>query len=57
MKRWVTVLSIKGFDVKVLDGAEAGDCQDYIIEPPLGEGLTYGTIDEAVKAIAGAKGE
>ncbi len=57
MKRWVTVLSIKGFDIKVLDGADAGDCQDYIIEPPLGEGHTYGTIDEAVKAIAGAKGE
>ncbi|GIP58691.1 hypothetical protein [Paenibacillus woosongensis] len=53
-KVWRTVLSIKGFDIKILDGAESGDCPDYIIDPPLGEGHTYPTISDAVKAITGS---
>lgn len=52
-KIWKVVMSIKGFDIKFLDGAEAGDCHDYIIDPPLGEGHTYPTIVDAVKAITG----
>lgn len=46
-------MSLKGFDIRILDGAGADDCHDYIIEPPLGEGHTYGTIGAAVQAITG----
>ncbi len=51
MKHWVTVACHKGYEVKTLDGAEAGDEMDYIIEPVIEEGRTYKTVGEAFEAI------
>ncbi|MCY7561586.1 hypothetical protein [Paenibacillus macerans] len=52
-REWETVLTINGFEIKMLNGAEVGDCQDYIIEPALGKGHTYATVADAIKAITG----
>ncbi|GIP08808.1 hypothetical protein J1TS5_09780 [Paenibacillus macerans] len=52
-KEWETVFTTNGFEIKMLNGAEDGDCQDYIIEPTLGEGHTYATVADAIKAITG----
>lgn len=52
-KQWKTVMRIKGFEIKVLDGAGEDDCHDYIIDPPLAEGHSYATVADAVKAITG----
>ncbi|WP_148466791.1 hypothetical protein, partial [Paenibacillus senegalimassiliensis] len=51
MKQWTTVMSFKGYDIQILDGAEAGDIQGYMIDPPLAPSKTYPTIDAAVKDI------
>lgn len=52
MKQWITVMTFKGYDIRILDGAEAGDIQDYSIAPPMNESNSYPTIDAVIKAIA-----
>lgn len=51
MKRWITIMSYKGFKIQILDGAGSADGHDYMIDPPLGEGRTYSNIGQAVQAI------
>lgn len=50
MKKWITVMSLKGHQIRILDGAGPDDCHDYIVTPPI-DYATYSTIDAAVKAI------
>jgi len=50
MKQWTTVLRHKGYEIQTLDGADAGDCMDYRIQPPISE-QTYPTIGDAIAAI------
>lgn len=52
MKVWETVWMHKGHEIKILNNAEAGDCMDYKIEPPLSQWeMNYPTIGDAVEAI------
>jgi len=50
MKQWVAVLTYKGREIQVLNGATTGDCQDYRIWPPLNQ-CTYPNVADAVAAI------
>ncbi|OBZ15925.1 hypothetical protein A8L34_28170 [Bacillus sp. FJAT-27264] len=50
-KKWVTVDTLSGYDVQILNGAEQDDCMDYRIAPALKEGKNYLTIHDALVAI------
>jgi uncharacterized protein (UPF0248 family) len=52
MKKWETVHEHRGYKIIILNGAEVGDCMDYMIEPTLHQsGVAYSNIGDAVEAI------
>lgn len=53
-KQWETVHTHRGYNIIILNGAEIGDCMDYMIEPALHQfGVAYSNISDAVEAIEG----
>ena len=51
MKEWVTVKTYKGYNIKVLDGAELGDEFGYKVDCMVLWNETFQTVEEAEKAI------
>lgn len=54
MKAWITVYKHKVHEIKILNGAEIGDCMDYKVEPALPGHETFPTVGDAVVAIEAA---
>lgn len=50
-KEWVKVYSHKGFDIKILSGAEVGDEMGYKVDSWVLWANTYPTVADAIAAI------
>lgn len=55
LNHWVCLAEYKGYKIKVLNRAEAGDMMGYIIEGM--DGLEFPTFGDAMRWIDGEKGE